>query len=109
MYLLAERLVDSKTANIASGKIIRSVDLVRDHWMYESGNVKRRAFRVDDFPVECLQDVIIAAFDRLDELPLERADLNMSVRTLCLRDKCRYHLHGRQHPQCGVNEKRDGM
>lgn len=134
-YLLCVKLIDFKAANMAIDEIIRFSGLarvvpplaatslaysstaegaplralVRDYWMYESGNVERRALSAEDFPVECLQDVILAALDRLDELPLERADLNMSVRTLCLRDKCRYHLHGRQHPQCGVEEERNGM
>lgn len=83
--------------------------LVRDYWMYESSNVERQALRASDFPVECLQDIALAVLERFDRLPLDRADLAMSPRTLCLRDKCRYPLHDRQHPQCRAKEERDGM
>jgi hypothetical protein len=134
-YLLCIKLIDFKAANMVIDEVIRFSDLarvippqaasslaytstaqgaplralLRDYWMYKSGNVERLALRADDFSVECLQDVILAALDRLDKLPLERANLNMSVRTLCLRDKCRYHLHDHQHPQCGAKEERNGM
>jgi hypothetical protein len=54
-------------------------------------------------------DVALATLERLDGVPLDRADLAMSVRTLCMREKFRYHLHDDKQPQCGVKEERDGM
>jgi hypothetical protein len=135
LYLLCEKLIDLKAANIVIDEIVRFSDmarvipllvptslaygstangaslrkLLRDYWMYESSRVERQELRADGFPAECLQDIALAALERLDGLPLERADINMSVRTLCLREKYRYHLHDRLHPQCGVKEERDGM
>lgn len=135
LYLLCEKLIELKAANMVIDEIVRFSDmarvipllaptslaysstangaslrkLLRDYWMYESSRVERQELRAEDFPAECLQDIALAALERLDGLPLERADINMSVRALCTRDKCRYHLHDRLHPQCGVKEERGGM
>jgi hypothetical protein len=134
-YLLCVKLIDFKAANLAIDEIVRFGDmfkvipllgptslaygstaedaplrkLVRDYWMYESSNLERQALRAEEFPVECLQDVALAVLERFDGLPLERADLAMSPRTLCLQGKCRYHLHDDKNPQCGVKVERSGM
>jgi len=135
LYLLCLKLIDFKAANMVVDEIVRFGDkagsipllgptslaygntvegaplrnLIRDYWMYESSNVERQALRAEEFPVECLQGIALAVLERFDGLPLERADLAMSPRTLCLQDKCRYHLHDDKHPQCGVKVERDGM
>lgn len=135
LYLLCQKLVDLETANMVIDEIVRfggkawSIPLlaptslaysttvkhdplralVRDYWMYESSNVERQALRADDFPAECLVDIALATLERFDGVPLDRADLAMSVRTLCLVDKCRYHLHDDKNPQCGVKAERDGL
>lgn len=135
LYLLCQKLVDLKAANMVIDEIVRFGGkvwgiplftptslayastakndplraMVRDYWMYKSSNVERQALRADDFPVECLVDVALATLERFDGVPLDRADLAMSVRILCLNDKCQYPLHDDKHPQCGVKEERDGM
>lgn len=138
LYLLCERLIDFKAANMvideitrfgfdagvipllgptslvytstAKGSPLRA--LLRDYWMHESGNIDRETLLADDFPVECLQDIALAMLKKFDEFPqnpFSRNDLALSVRTLCLKDKCRYHLHDDKHPQCGVKEESIGM
>ena len=94
-------------ANTAKGAPLRA--LLRDYWLYESGNLDRQFLEADDFPVECLVDVALAGLARLDGFPIDRLDLNLSVRTLCFRNKCRYHLHYDKHPLCGVKEETSGM
>lgn len=138
LYLLCEKLIDFKAANLVIDEIVRFADevrciplagptslayastvegsplraLLRDCWVYDSGNVERPALRADGFPVECLQDVALSVLERFDEFPQNafvRGDLALSVRTLCVREKCRYHLHDENHPQYGVKEERDGV
>jgi hypothetical protein len=138
LYLLCERLIDFKAANMVIDEITRfSLNtgvipllaptslvynstakgsplrkLLCDYWMYDSGNIDRETLLADDFPVECLQDVALAVLKKFDEFPQNpfiRSDLALSVRTLCLKEKCRYHLHDDKDPQCGVKEQSDGM
>lgn len=138
LYLLCEELLDFKAANMVIDQIIRFSfcagvipllaptalaynstvkgsllrKLLCDYWMHESGNIDRETLLAEDFPVECLQDIIIAVLEKFNEfpfVPIHRNDLALSVRTLCFRDKCRYHLHDDKHPPCGVKGERDGM
>ena len=138
LYLLCEKLIDFKAANMVIDKITRfGFDagvipllaptslvynstakgsplraLLRDYWMHDSGNIDRETLLADDFPVECLQDIALAVLKKFDEFPqnpFSRHELALSVNTLCLKEKCRYHLHDDKHPQCGVKEERDGM
>jgi hypothetical protein len=83
LYLLCEELLDFKAANMVIDQIIRFSfcagvipllaptslaynstvqgsllrKLLRDYWMYESGNIDRETLLAEDFPVECLQDI----------------------------------------------------
>lgn len=138
LYLLCEKLIDFKAANMVIDEIVSFADevrciplqaptslayastaegsplraLLRDYWVYDSGTVERRVLRADGIPVECLQDVALAVLEKFDEFPQNafvRGDLALSVRTLCVREKCRYHLHDEKHPQCGVKEEGDGV
>ena len=138
LYLLCERLIDFNAANAVIDEITRFGffagviplltptslvynstakgsplrKLLCDYWMHESGNIDRETLLAEDFPVECLQDIALAVLKKFDEFPqnpFSRHELAFSVRTLCLKNKCRYHLHDDKHPTCGVKEERDGM
>jgi hypothetical protein len=125
MYLLAERLVDSKTANIASGEIIRSVDrlgciptqapislayacstresplrnLLRDFWIYESFSygTSRERLRTSGFPPDFVQDI---AIEMLRVASGDVLELTRTVEDICSIDECHYHQHDELHPQC---------
>jgi hypothetical protein len=134
LYLLCQRLIDFKAANMVIDEVIRLTNagkiipmrgpivlaysstikdhplhaLIRDYWIYESSNTERRVLRADDFPAECLQDITLALLGKFDEFPLRQFNLNLSVGTLCLRDKCRYHSHDEKHRRCVVKEEHTG-
>lgn len=85
LYLLAERMADLKTANIAIGEIICASDhlgyitmqgpislayastakdhplctLLRDYWIYESNANDAECLRAAGFPSECVLDIAI--------------------------------------------------
>lgn len=125
LYLLAERLIDLKTANLVIGEIIRFSDasifipthipvslayaatttgsplrkLSRDFWVYGSVNTNTERLRTDGFPSEFLQDI---AIEMLRVAHDESArDFYSSIKNICSRNKCSYHQHDAMHPQCG--------
>jgi len=134
LYLLCQKLIDFKAANAVIDEIIRLSNaakiiplhgptalayehtvkgnplraLLRDYWIYESSITERKILRTNDFPAECLRDITLALLGKFDELPLRPISLNLSLGTLCLRDKCRYHSHDEKHPRCVVKEEHTG-
>jgi hypothetical protein len=134
IYLLCQKLIDFKAANAVIDEIIRLSSsckiiplqgpivlayehtvkgnplraLIRDSWIHESSITERRILRANDFPAECLQDITLALLGKFDEYPLRRVDLSLSVDTLCVRDRCRYHSHDEKHPRCVVKEDHTG-
>lgn len=129
LYLLAERLVDSKTDNMVVAEIIRASrvlgciptqglitlayastakgnplrKLIRDYWICESASTRTdpERLRAADFPSECMQDIAIEMLRTSGEIPTDYHYVHFkTVQTICSEDMCRYHQHDELHPGC---------
>jgi hypothetical protein len=127
LYLLAERLVDLRTANMALGEIIRSSmllrvipmqvptslayastakdsplrTLLRDYWVYESGSTDtdRERLRTAGFPSEFSQDIAIEMLRIVSESE-DYDPFDKTVKEIYSDNKCHYHQHDELHPSC---------
>ena len=125
LYLLAERLVDLKTANMAVGEIVRSSNcfgviptqgpvslaygstatgsplrrLLRDYWIFESVSVHdgSERLRTAGFPPEFVQDIAVEMLRIVGE---DFNDFDKTVMDVCCEEVCRYHQHDELHPGC---------
>ena len=128
LYLLAERLIDFKTANMVVAEIVRASRLLgciptqsptslayastvegsplrrllRDYWLYESASTHtdHERVRAASFPLECLQDIAMEGLRTL-EVPAEYSYVRFkTVKTICAERVCYYHQHDELHPKC---------
>ena len=125
LYLLAERLVDFKTANMVIDEMIRAREvlnyiptqgpvslayastvkgsplctLIRDFWIYDSifTDTDRGLLRAPGFPSECARDI---AFEVLGISRRDQFGSYKSVKTICFAQVCLYHQHDELHPKC---------
>lgn len=128
LYLLAERLIDLKTANMVIAEIIRASRLLgciptqsptslayvstvegsplrrllRDYWFCESASTHtdHERVRAAGFPLEFLQDIAIKGLRTL-EVPAEYSYIRFkNFKTICAERVCYYHQHDELHPEC---------
>ena len=125
VYLLADKLQDPTTANIAIDEIIRSSDasrtvpgteyahvysrtprnsplqrLMRDFWIYELDPEAEKP--LDGVPREMKEDIMLE-FLRVKvkhEGAAVREAFKKTLSAETKRDKCRYHQHDEKHPRC---------
>jgi hypothetical protein len=129
LYLLAERLIDFKTANMVIAEIIRASglfgciptqgpislayastvkgsplrNLLRDYWICESASThtNHERIRAAGFPLECLQDIAIEMLRMSGEVPADYSYVNFkTVKTIWAESVCYYHQHDELHPKC---------
>jgi hypothetical protein len=123
LYLLADKLNDTTTANLVMDEIIRVSEelgkipnypevaqvyestvagsplrrLCRDYYVYEAASSELEDIHEGTLPFQFLQDVILE-FERHtnDQGPDKRRSKVQCVD----REKCYYHQHDDEHPKC---------
>jgi hypothetical protein len=133
VYLLADKLEDTATANLAVDEIMQLSDslrmlpgngnyayvyghtaphsplrkLMRDYWLYETGTTTNSP--VNGLPEEFMKDVMLE-FLRIKGKREGCTVRDAFKRTLSedlRKDKCRYHQHDEKHPRCVSEPKSD--
>lgn len=125
LYLLADRLQDIQTANAVVDAIVRFggeemenpnspiVALIyestvhgnplrkwaRDMQAYETSSKRHLLLHVGDYPAEFMRDVAVELMRIRD---MEDCDVKFlqAGGSNEMADKCRYHLHDKEHPRC---------
>lgn len=125
LYLLADRLQDVQTANAVIDEIVRFggreqenpnspiVFLIyaatvhgnplrkwaRDTQVYETSSKRHLLLHVGDYPADFMRDVAVELMRIRDSEDCDSKALR-AWGTNEMADKCRYHLHDKQHPRC---------
>lgn len=132
VYLLADKLQDPTTANIAIDEIIRFSDaaklvpsagyslvysqtprnsplrtLMRDFWINEMNPTTKKPLK--NLPLELMQDIMAEFLQVKDkyEGSTVREAFRRTLSADTKQDRCRYHQHDDKHPRC-VPESKSG-
>lgn len=129
LYLLADRLQDVKTANIVIDEIVRLAGeamanpgphvvrlvyettihgnplrkWIRDTQVYDTSSDRHALLHVGEYPADFKRDVAVELM-RIRDCDGYASQLLWRREHSELVDKCRYHLHDKEHPRCVPEE-----